>query len=92
MHMSTGHFPRWFRSAFGRPRIVHAVLWGILSLGGIALGLKYARDGVHYWWMMLLLAAWALALAIVFLVVAMRDRRRGTGAYGAPEAHRMHHD
>ena len=29
--MSMGSLPRWVRWAFGRPRIIHAVLWGILG-------------------------------------------------------------
>ena len=87
--MSARDLPRWFRTAFGRPRIVHAVCWGGLGLGGIALCLDYARRDIPTWWVMILVAIWAWAVATLYLVVALRDRRRGTGAYGPPNPHRM---
>jgi hypothetical protein len=90
--MSAGDLPRWFRTAFGRPRIVHSVLWGILGMGAIALCLDYAHRGVPTWWVMILVAAWAWGVAALYLVVALRDRRRGTGAYAAPATHRMSED
>lgn len=82
----------WFRVAFGHPRIVHAVLWGILGVGGIALCVDYALRGVPHWWVMILAATWAWAVAGLYLVVALRDRRRRTGAYGPARPHRMGDD
>ena len=82
----------WFRVAFGHPRIVHAVLWGILGVGGIALCVDYGLRGVPNGWVMILAAAWAWAVAGLYLVVALRDRRCRTGAYRLSRPHRMGDD
>ncbi len=68
--------PRWFRIAFGRPRVGNGVLWLMLAACwfGVAIG------GGGGAWGYLLAALWAV-LGGVVLAVAVRDLRRGRGAY-----------
>ena len=87
-----GNFPGWVRWAFGSPRIIHAVLWGILGAACGALGVSYAIRGITNWWVWFLAALWACAVAGVYLFIALQDRRRGTGAYGPSRTHRMGDD
>ncbi|GAA2061369.1 hypothetical protein GCM10009820_25380 [Leifsonia soli] len=87
-----GSFPRWVRWAFGRPRIIHAVLWGILGAACGALGVSYAIRGLPNWWPWFLATLWAWAIAGAYLFIALRDRGRGTGAYAPPAAHRRGQD
>ena len=86
--MSMGNRSRRVRWAFGSPRIIHAVLWGVLGVACGALGVSYAIRGIANWWMWFLALLWAGAVAGVYLFIALRDRRRGTGAYGPPAPHR----
>jgi hypothetical protein len=90
--MSMGDLPRWARWAFGRPRIVHAVLWGVLGAACGALGVSYAIRGISNWWLWFLATLWAGAVAGVYLYVALRDRRSGTGAYASPIPRRRDDD
>ena len=86
------NLPRWVRWAFGRPRIIHAVLWAALGAACAALGVSYAIRSVPNWWLVFLATLWASAVAGVYLFLALRDRRHRTGAYGPPAPHRMSDD
>lgn len=90
--MTMGSLRRWVRWAFGRPRIIHAVLGGILGAACGALGVSYAIRGVPNYWLLFLATLWAWAVAGAYLFIALRDRRRGTGAYAAAQDHRRDHD
>ena len=71
--------PRWFRVAFGRPRIWNGVVWLALA----ACWLAVAISGGGSAWRYLIAALWAVFGAVI-LTVAVRDRRRARGAYAPP--------
>jgi peptidoglycan/LPS O-acetylase OafA/YrhL len=72
---------RWFRLAFGRPRLRQGLAWIGMALAWLAVTVTGGNQSGY-----LLSGVWAL-LGCVVLTVAVRDRRRGHGAYARPVAH-----
>ena len=69
----------WFRIAFGRPRLWNGVVWMVFAVCWLAVT---ASSGGRSWGY-LLAAFWAIVGAVVF-TIALRDLRRGRGAYVRP--------
>jgi hypothetical protein len=67
-------------------------MWGVLGAACGALGVSYAIRGVPNWWLSFLATLWAWVIAGVYLFIALRDRQRGTGAYGPPKSHHLGND
>lgn len=68
--------PRWFRVAFGRPRLWNGVAW--LVIAACWFGVTVGGGGGP--WGYLLAALWAI-LGGVMVSIAARDVRQGRGAY-----------
>lgn len=70
---------RWFRVAFGRPRLWNGIVWIVLGVCFLVVTASGRGPGSGY----ILAAFWAL-LGSVMLVIATRDRKLGRGAYAPP--------
>ena len=66
----------WFRIAFGRPRLWNGVVWMVFAVCWLAVTVSSDETGWGYF----LAAFWAIVGAVVF-TIALRDLRRGHGAY-----------
>jgi len=68
---------RWYRKAFGRPRVVNGSAY--LALGALWFSVT-AGPGAARPWTFILGGSWLL-LGVTTLIVVMRDRRLGRGSY-----------
>jgi len=75
-------YPSWFRAAFGRPRIWHAVTWGILGASAAVFGFTslghVANAGLYF-----VATAVAWAIAVLQGIIALHDRQGRFGSYAA---------
>ncbi|MFP3465553.1 hypothetical protein [Leifsonia sp. SIMBA_070] len=73
---------RWFRIAFGRPRLWNGVVHLVVAVVWLVVTVSEDRNG----WGYLLVTIWGL-LGGVVLAVAVHDARHGRGAYAQPVSH-----
>jgi 4-hydroxybenzoate polyprenyltransferase len=67
---------RWFRVAFGKPRLWNGVTWIVFSVAWLAVTVSGGGNGWGY-----LLATLYALLGAVMLAITVRDLRSGRGAY-----------
>lgn len=70
---------RWFRVAFGRPRIRSGIVWLVIAVCWLVVTVA---EGTNPWGY-LIAAIWAIT-GSVMLTIAVRDQRHGRGAYAPP--------
>ncbi|MDN4613277.1 hypothetical protein P5G50_02325 [Leifsonia sp. F6_8S_P_1B] len=76
-------YPGWFRWAFGRPRVWHAIVWALLGFAGAAFGLA-SLGHVANAWLYFVVTGFAWAISALQLVIALHDREHRSGSYAPP--------
>ena len=76
--------PRWFRIAFGKPRVRHGVVWIVLAVCWSAV--TFANGSINGWGYVIA-AIWAL-VGTVMLTIAIRDLRTSRACVRASSVHR----
>lgn len=72
--------PRWYRSAFGRPRLWNGIAWLVFAvIFAVVSGFGGSAQPAG-----LILACLWFVLGVVVLSVAARDRRLQRGRYAPP--------
>ena len=71
--------PRWLRFAFGKPRIRHGAVWLTVAAAFLVVAIISEPNP----WRYVIAALWAV-MGAAMLIVAVRDLRRGRGAYAVP--------